>query len=128
MQKYRCYGKDDLGYPYDALYERDENGDWYRAEDVDAYRAETGSTIHALQRGYEQQAARIAELEQQVSAMRPNLIAAANATEPYEDRIAELEKALRDLLEDTQHAGHDCGDTLDNCAVLRARALMGFES
>jgi len=36
MQKYRCYGKDDLGYPYDALSIRDEYGDWYRVEDVDA--------------------------------------------------------------------------------------------
>lgn len=40
MQKYRCYGKDDLGYPYDALYERDDNGDWYDAAEVDARIAE----------------------------------------------------------------------------------------
>lgn len=77
---------------------REKPGDklYYSSEEVDAYRAETGATIHALQRGYEQQVV----------------------------RIAELEKALRDLLEDTQHAGHDCGDTPDNCPVLRARSLM----
>lgn len=40
MQRYRCYYKDDFGYPYDALYERDESGDWYDAAEVDARIAE----------------------------------------------------------------------------------------
>lgn len=41
--------------------------------------------------------ARIAELEALISAMRPGVIDMAKATEPYEDRIAELEKALREI-------------------------------
>jgi hypothetical protein len=35
-----------------------------------------------------------------------------------------LAEALRDLLEDTQHRDHACGDTLENCPVLRARAIL----
>lgn len=36
----------------------------------------------------------------------------------------ELETALRNLLEDTQHRNHQCDDTEENCPVLRARALL----
>ena len=36
----------------------------------------------------------------------------------------ELATALRDLLEDTQHRDHNCGDTPENCPVLKARALL----
>jgi len=38
-------------------------------------------------------------------------------------RIAELEVALRDLLDDTQHIDHDCGDD-EYCPVLAARAAL----
>lgn len=38
--KYRCYGKDDFGHPYDALSMKDEYGEWVRAEDYDAIAAE----------------------------------------------------------------------------------------
>lgn len=36
LQKYRCYGKDELGYPYDALSMRDQFGEWYSVDEVDA--------------------------------------------------------------------------------------------
>jgi hypothetical protein len=35
----------------------------------------------------------------------------------------EMVAALRNLLDDTQHRDHDCGDT-ENCPVLNARALL----
>jgi hypothetical protein len=38
VDKYRCYGKDDLGHPYDALSMKDEFGDWVRQEDYEALR------------------------------------------------------------------------------------------
>lgn len=47
-----------------------------------------------------------------------------------EDRAALLaeNEALRDALEflllDTQHDEHDCGDTVENCPVLKARAAL----
>lgn len=34
-KRYRCYGKDDLGYPYDAMSMPDEHGDWVRWEDYE---------------------------------------------------------------------------------------------
>lgn len=39
------------------------------------------------------------------------------------ERVRELEKGLTNLLEDTQHKDHDCGDG-DNCPVLVARKLL----
>ena len=36
VDKYRCYGKDDFGDPYDALSMKDPYGEWVRAEDYDA--------------------------------------------------------------------------------------------
>ncbi len=39
------------------------------------------------------------------------------------ERVRELEKGLKDLLEDTQHVDHDCGDK-ENCPVLLARKLL----
>lgn len=36
----------------------------------------------------------------------------------------DLLEALKDLLEDTQHRDHDCGDDPENCPVLRARAAI----
>jgi hypothetical protein len=36
----------------------------------------------------------------------------------------ELAGALRNLLEDTQHHNHACGDTPENCPVLRAREIL----
>lgn len=33
VDRFRCYGKDDFGHPYDALSEADEDGDWVRFED-----------------------------------------------------------------------------------------------
>ena len=38
--------------------------------------------------------------------------------------VTEIETALRDLLEDTQHRNHQCGDTEVNCPVLKARAVL----
>lgn len=37
-------------------------------------------------------------------------------------RVKELEEALRNLLRDTQHRNHDCGDT--DCPVALARAAL----
>lgn len=37
-------------------------------------------------------------------------------------RVAELKNALLDLLDDTEHANHDCGDA--KCPVARARAIL----
>ncbi len=39
-------------------------------------------------------------------------------------QVEELEAVLRDLLEDTQHSGHECGDVPENCPVLRARYAL----
>lgn len=39
------------------------------------------------------------------------------------DRIECLEVALRELLADTPHANHNCGDP--DCPVDRARAVLG---
>jgi hypothetical protein len=36
-----------------------------------------------------------------------------------------LRAALRDLLEDTQHSNHDCGDDASICPVVRARETLG---
>jgi hypothetical protein len=36
----------------------------------------------------------------------------------------DLIRALSDLLDDTQHKGHECGDSEENCPVLRAIALI----
>ena len=33
-------------------------------------------------------------------------------------------RALIDLLDDTQHKNHDCGDAPEHCPVLRARLLI----
>lgn len=63
MQKYRCYGKDDLGYPYDALSMADEHGDWYLASDVDAELTSKRDALDAAVAGIAQRDARIAELE-----------------------------------------------------------------
>jgi hypothetical protein len=42
VDKYRCYGKDDFGHPYDAFSMKEHDGDWVRAEDHDnAMRAAT---------------------------------------------------------------------------------------
>lgn len=40
------------------------------------------------------------------------------------DTVAALVVALDDLLADTQHATHDCGD--DDCPVRRARAALAL--
>lgn len=39
-------------------------------------------------------------------------------------RAEELLTALRDLLDDSQHRDHGCGDTPENCPVLAARDLL----
>lgn len=44
--------------------------------------------------------------------------------EIYAERVKELEVALRDLLEDTQHKDHDCGDE-EWCPVLRGWKVLG---
>lgn len=41
-------------------------------------------------------------------------------------RIADLESALCELLQDTQHINHNCGDGPDRCPVARARELIGL--
>lgn len=41
------------------------------------------------------------------------------------ERMHDLESALRELLQDTQHAKHNCGDGPDLCPVARARELLG---
>jgi hypothetical protein len=39
-------------------------------------------------------------------------------------RAEDLAQARRDLLDDTQHRDHACGDTPENCPVLRTRRLL----
>ena len=39
-------------------------------------------------------------------------------------RSAELYVALKELLEDSQHVDHDCGDDPKGCCILRARKLI----
>lgn len=41
-------------------------------------------------------------------------------------RIAELEKALHDLLQDTQHLEHDCESGPEYCPVKQARKVLGL--
>lgn len=45
------------------------------------------------------------------------------AEEPLRVEINRLRKALRDLLDDTQHTGHDCGDE-EWCPVIAARKAI----
>jgi hypothetical protein len=40
--------------------------------------------------------------------------------------VRRLRDALEDLLDDTQHSEHDCGDT--DCPVARAHAVLRGES
>jgi hypothetical protein len=47
VDKYRCYGKDDLGYPYDAKSIKEPDGDWVRAEDYDALEAAANAVLKA---------------------------------------------------------------------------------
>lgn len=46
-------------------------------------------------------------------------------TEAYQlsAQVIRLRAALRDLLDDTQHSEHHCGDDL-HCPVIRARAAL----
>lgn len=60
---------------------------------------------------------RIAELE----VARDALMLSANK---QADRIHDLESALRELLQDTQHVGHSCGDSADYCPVLNAKLVL----
>lgn len=38
--------------------------------------------------------------------------------------LVECAEALKDLLSDTQHVDHDCGDSPDRCPVLRSRLAV----
>lgn len=51
---------------------------------------------------------------------------AADRIEQQAAEIARLREALRDLLEDTQHKDHDCGDE-EWCPVIKARAALEQE-
>ncbi len=55
-----------------------------------------------------------------------NLNAMSQAADRIEALTAENERlrdALKDLLEDTQHVDHNCGD--EDCPVANARAALG---
>jgi len=41
-----------------------------------------------------------------------------------ERRIHDLSSALRELLQDTQHVNHNCGDGPDLCPVLNAQQVL----
>lgn len=47
VDKYRCYGKDALGYPYDALSIKEPDGDWVKAEDYDALLAAANEVLRS---------------------------------------------------------------------------------
>ncbi len=49
---------------------------------------------------------------------------AADYIDKLKTERAAYRLALKDLLEDNQHAGHECGDTPENCPVLRARETL----
>ncbi len=51
----------------------------------------------------------------------------ADEIEHLTARIEKLEVALGDLLEDTQHSEHDCGDH-ENCPVIHAIAALEAEN
>lgn len=48
---------------------------------------------------------------------------AADRIETLTAEVERLREALKDLLEDTQHANHDCGDE-EWCPVIAARAAL----
>jgi len=60
--KYRCYGKDGFGHPYDALSMKDEYGEWVRAEDYDATAADLAGLRREHQRVWEEKKALEASL------------------------------------------------------------------
>lgn len=78
-----------------------------------------------------QKDSRIAELEAEVAALKPwATTPAATLGALAGKRMAELEaqnkqllEALKGLLQDTQHAEHDCGDE-EWCPVIKARAAI----
>lgn len=44
--------------------------------------------------------------------------------EALKAKVERLKVALKDLLGDTQHKDHNCGDTEELCPVLRARKIL----
>jgi polyhydroxyalkanoate synthesis regulator phasin len=96
--KFYCYGKDDLGDRYDALYVKDPEGDWVQASDYDASQARIRDLefqISEIQtvRNVEAKTAqeRIRELEAELANYK-------GAVDALQARIAVLKSALRDLL------------------------------
>lgn len=46
------------------------------------------------------------------------------ALEAENERLREV---LKNLLQDTQHSNHHCKDTIENCPVLAAKAILNRE-
>ena len=55
-----------------------------------------------------------------------NTRADTDRIEALNAEVARLREALKDLLEDTQHSKHHCGD--EDCPVDRARDALGDEA
>ena len=84
MQKY-IYHESDPAYDVWVDPSVPDGTEFYLASDVDAYRAETGATIHALQAGIEQRDARIAELENALRDVRGEIEAYSGLRAEYQD-------------------------------------------
>jgi chromosome segregation ATPase len=76
MKKYRCYYLNDFNDDYAASSEEDADGDWYRAEDVDARIAELNTAItelgemgNAVAKRRDELAGRVEELEKAITAV-----------------------------------------------------------
>jgi len=111
--KFYCYGKDDLGDRYDALYVKDPEGDWVLASDYDAAQArirELEFRISEIQsiRNAEAKISEIrrqlaCELEAQVAALHVDaqLDIKAALNEIKDAYISKLEAALYKIMERT---------------------------
>jgi hypothetical protein len=105
VDKYRCYGKDDFGHPYDALSMKDEYGEWVRSEDYDALAAELAGCRQQLT----------------LAPTYEKMIAHHGAQEV---RIAELEAVVRELVETGGYT--DQGGTSERMMIARGNAIAAL--
>jgi hypothetical protein len=108
--KYRCYGKDDFGHPYDALSMKDEYGEWVRTEDYDTLAAELAGVKHKLkvseatcELAYIPHRALVADRDQ----ISLTLAVAKADRDKWFGRARDLQAALT-LLYDKWENGDDC--------------------
>lgn len=98
MKKYHCYYLNDFRDDYPAMSKEDPDGDWYRAEDVDA---ELDTMNLAVGYFHEE-------------------------NDRFITRIAELEKALRKIVETAAPTSHHANYCVVHRQILgEARSLMG---